>query len=165
MNPAPTLAQPGDGPGAGVAGPARPSGGARRQRRERWLGLTGLLAALAALPLPTHAHSPELAATLAMGAIALLAGHRWGLVVIVLAEIFLIGAVWPLAFLAQPPSVPAQIAVLISVIGAVPGLRSLGRAAAEAVELVGARRTRRATRVAHGGLIALAGVAWVIPLV
>lgn len=136
----------------------------RRIRRERWLGLTGLAAALAALPLPTNAHSPELAATLAIGSIALLAGHRWGLAVMVVAEIFLIGAVWPLAVLARPPSVLAQIAVGVSVIGAVPGLRALGRAAAELVELIGARRTRRATRVAHAGLAMVAVVVWMLPL-
>jgi hypothetical protein len=130
-----------------------------------WLGLTGLAAALAALPLPTHAHSPELGATLAIASIALLTGHRWGLAVLVIAEIFLIGAVWPLAFLAHPPSVPAQIAVFISVIGAVPGLASLGRAAAEMVELVGVRRTTRARRVAHAGLVLLCAFAWLLPLV
>lgn len=137
----------------------------RRRRRERWLGLTGLAAALAALPLPTNAHSPELAATLAIGATALLAGHRWGLAVLVVAEIFLIGAVWPLAILARPPSVAAQIAVGISVAGAVPGLRALGRAAAEVVELIGARRTRRASRYAHAALAVLAVVTWAMPLV
>ncbi len=136
----------------------------RRLRRERWLGLTGLIAALAALPLPTHAHSPELAATLAIGSIALLAGHRWGLAVMVLAEIFLIGAVWPLAFLAVPPSVPAQIAVAVSVAGALPGLLSLGRAAAEIVELIGARRTRRATRVTQTLLGIAAVLTWTLPL-
>lgn len=136
----------------------------RRLRRERWLGLTGLAAGLAALPLPTHAHSPELAATLAIGSIALLAGHRWGLAVMVVAEIFLIGAVWPLAVLARPPSVAAQVAVVVSVIGAAPGLRALGRAAAEIVELVGANRTRRATRMAHAALATTALVAWALPL-
>lgn len=136
----------------------------RRLKRERWLGVTGLIAALAALPLPTHAHSPELAATLAIGSIALLAGHRWGLAVMVVAEIFLIGAVWPLAFLAQPPSVPAQVAVGVSVAGALPGLFALGRAAAELVELVGARRTRRATRVTQAFLAVAAVVAWALPL-
>lgn len=136
----------------------------RRLRRERWLGITGLIAALAALPLPTHAHSPELAATLAIGSIALLAGHRWGLAVMVVAEIFLIGAVWPLAFLAVPPSVPAQIAVAVSVAGALPGLLSLGRAAAELVELIGARRTRRATRVTQTFLGIAAVLAWTLPL-
>jgi hypothetical protein len=73
--------------------------------------------------------------------------------------------VWPLAFLAHPPSVLAQIAVAVSVIGAVPGLLSLGRAQAEMVELIGARRTRRASRVARAALIALCGVAWFLPLV
>lgn len=128
------------------------------------MGLTGLAAGLAALPLPTHAHSPELAATLAIGSIALLAGHRWGLAVMVVAEIFLIGAVWPQAVLARPPSLAAQIAVGVSVIGTVPGLLALGRAAAELVELVGARRTRRATRFAHVALAAIALVVWTLPL-
>jgi hypothetical protein len=147
-----------------LAPPAVRGGLDRRIRRERWLGLTGLIAALAALPLPTTGHSPELAATLAIGSIALLAGHRWGLAVMVLAEILLIGAVWPLAILARPPSTLAQIAVGVSVVGAVPGLRALGRAAAELVELVGARRTRRATRVAHAALAATALVVWTLPL-
>ena len=83
---------------------------------------------------------------------------------LVIAEIFLIGAVWPLAFLAKPPSVAAQIAVFVSVIGAVPGLASLGRAAAEMVELVGVRRTTRARHVAHTGLVMLALFAWLLPL-
>ncbi len=145
--------------------PARRSTLSRRRRREVWLGLTGLAAALAALPLPTHAHSPELGATLAIASIALLTGHRWGLAVLVVAEIFLIGALYPTAFLTYPPSIPALVAVFISVLGAVPGLASLGRAAAEMVELVGLRRTTRARRVAHAGLLALCAVAWLLPLV
>ncbi|KAB2888651.1 MAG: hypothetical protein F9K40_20335, partial [Kofleriaceae bacterium] len=86
----------------------------RRRRREMFLGLTGLAAALAALPLPTHANSPELGATLAIASIALMTGHRWGLAVLVVAEIFLIGALYPLAFLKFPPSTPALVAVCIS---------------------------------------------------
>ena len=150
-----------------VQGPEIPVAPARRvsrMRRERWLGVTGLLAALAAMPLPGHAHSPELAATLAIGALALLAGHRWGLAVLVVAEIFLIGAVWPLAFLARPPSVAAQVAVAISVIGAVPGLLSLRRGAAELVDLVGLRRTRRATTLAKLSLALTSAVVWSLPL-
>jgi hypothetical protein len=89
---------------------------------DRWVAGTGLAAAFASLPLPTHAHSPELAAILAIGSIAVLAGHRWGLGIVVLAEVFLVAAVWPLALLARPPSLAAQIAVAIAAIGAAPGI-------------------------------------------
>ncbi len=136
-----------------------------RVRRERLLGITGLLAAVAAMPLPGHAHSPELAATLAIGALALLAGFRWGLAILVVAEIFLIGAVWPLAFMAQPPSLAAQIAVGISCLGAVPGVLSLRSGAAEVVGLFGMRRTRRATSVARAVLATTSAVVWLLPIV
>ena len=128
------------------------------------LAITGLAAALAAMPLPGNAHSPELAATLAMGELALLAGHRWGLAILIVAEIFLIGAVYPLAFLARPPSVAAQIAVAISVLGAVPGLLSLRRGAAEVLGLCGLRRTRRATTIAKLALAATSVIVWALPL-
>ncbi len=70
---------------------------------DRWAAGTGLLSALAILPLPAHAHSPELAAALAVAAVAVLAGHRWALGALIIAEVFLVAAVWPAAFLARPP--------------------------------------------------------------
>lgn len=114
------------------------------------MALTGLAAALAALPLPQHAHSPEIAAVLAIGAIASFAGHRWGLGVVVLAEIFLVAAVWPLAILARPPSVAAQIAVAISVLGAGPGLWRLRGGARDVIALLGLADERQVKWAGHG---------------
>ncbi|MBK9031661.1 MAG: hypothetical protein IPL61_10060 [Myxococcales bacterium] len=122
---------------------------------------SGLAAAFAALPLPAHAHSPELAAVLAVGAIAALAGFRWGVAVIVLAEVFLVAAVWPLAILARPPSVAAQIAVAIACVGAVPGMIRLARGGCEVVDLLGvSARWRRPTARA---LVLASGALWTWP--
>ena len=124
---------------------------------DRWVAGAGLAAAFAALPLPSHAHSAELAAVLAVGAIAALAGFRWGLAVLVAAEVFLVAAVWPLAILARPPSVAAQIAVVIACAGAVPGMIRLARGGDELIDLLGVsgrwrRPTARALVVASGAL-------------
>jgi len=132
------------------------------RRLDLVIGALGLLAALAVLPLPTVGVTPEVAATLAVGAVALLAGQRWGLAVVVLADIAQIGALWPRAFLHDPPSTMAQIGVAIGIAGALPGLISLGRAAPELAELVlghASPRGRAMTRVAMvlGAVLCLAG--------
>ena len=125
------------------------------------MAASGLAAALAALPLPSHEHSPELAAVLAIGAIAWFAGHRWALGVVVLAEIFLVAAVWPLAILARPPSVAAQVAVTVACLGAVPGMARMVGGADELVELLGVTLGRW-RRPAARGLVAASAVllAW-----
>lgn len=115
------------------------------------------------MPLPGHNHIPELAAVLAIGSLALLAGYRWGLAVLVVAEIFLVGAVWPLAFLAKPPSVAAQIAVIVSCCGALPGVLSLRTGAAEVVGLCGWRRNRHAIGIARTALLATSVLVWTMP--
>lgn len=130
-------------------------------RSDGWVAVTGLAAALAALPLPSHAHSPEIAAVLAIGAIAAFAGFRWGVGIVVLAEIFLVAAVWPLAILARPPSVPAQIAVVIACLGAGPGLWRLRGGARDVIELLGIVHPRGQRLAGHGMLIGAAMVlAW-----
>ena len=121
----------------------------------RWdarIAVLGIVAALAALPLPAHASSPEFAGALLIGAVALLTGHRWALGVVVIAEVLLVAALWPLAFVHHPPSVPAQIAVAIACGSALPGLLALGRAAPELFDLVGLRLSGRAHRIAYAGL-------------
>ena len=61
--------------------------------------LTGLAAAMFALPLAQSSwHGPEVASTLAVSAVALLAGQRWAIAVIVIAELFLLPTIWPRAF-------------------------------------------------------------------
>lgn len=123
--------------------------------------MTGLAAALAVLPLPAHANSPEIAAALAIGALATLAGFRWGVGIVVLAEIFLVAAVWPLAILARPPSVPAQIAVAIACVGAGPGLWRLRGGARDVVALANIASERGRRLVGRGLVVtATAILAW-----
>lgn len=126
--------------------------------------MLGLLAALAVLPLPTVGVTPEVASTLAVGAVALLAGQRWGLAVVVLADIAQIGALWPRAFLHDPPSTMAQIGVAIGLAGALPGLISLGRAVPELAELVLGQPTPRGRAMTHGVLLLGAGLCLAGPL-
>lgn len=122
---------------------------------------SGLAAALAALPLPSHANSPEIAAVLAIGAVAAFAGYRWGLGIVVLAEIFLVAAVWPLAFLARPPSVPALVAVTIACLGAGPGLWRLRGGARDVMELLAIRHPRGRWWAGHALVVgAVMVVAW-----
>lgn len=130
---------------------------------DRWAAGTGLVSALAILPLPAHAHSPELAAALAVAAVAVLAGHRWALGALILAEVFLVAAVWPAAFLARPPSALAQLAVGVAALGAVPGLVRLLRGGDEVLDTfdVPARWRPALGRV----LLAGAAVVWMWPAV
>jgi hypothetical protein len=126
--------------------------------RDLRIAIAGLAAALASLPLPAHASSPEAAAALAVGAIALATGHRWGLAIVVLAEVLLVAALWPAAFLHQPPSVPAQVAVAIAFAGALPGVLAIGRAAPSLLDLFGIRGSPQTHRLTHGAMV-LAAVA------
>ncbi|MEZ4402028.1 MAG: hypothetical protein R3B06_18505 [Kofleriaceae bacterium] len=130
--------------------------------RDRWVALTGLAAAAAALALPTHAHNPELAAVLAVAAVAALAGYRWGIGVVVVAEVFLVAAVWPLAILARPPSTAAQVAVAVSCLGALPGLRLLLAGADDVLDVLGVDSTRWRPLAARGLLVG-SGALWLWP--
>lgn len=59
-------------------------------------GWASLFAALLALPLSqTSWQSPEIAAVLAVAAVAVLAGHRWALAIIALAELCLLPSMLP----------------------------------------------------------------------
>lgn len=138
-------------PTSGVAAP--------RGRLEVVVGLLGLVAALAVLPLPTIKGTPEMASVLAISAIALLAGHRWALGLVVLADIALVGALWPRAFLLDPPSVAAQVGVALGLAGALPGLLLIGRAAPAVAEVVLGRATRRA-QSASLALIVIGSALW-----
>jgi hypothetical protein len=131
--------------------------GTERARDVR-IAITALAVALVTLPLPAHASSPESAAALAVGAIALATGHRWGLPIVVIAEVLLVAKLWPAAFLHQPPSVPAQIAVAIAFAGALPGVPAIGRAAPSLLDLFGIRGSPQTHRLTHGAMV-LAAVA------
>ncbi len=131
--------------------------------REGWLALSGLVSAGLALPLaPSAWHGPEVAAILAVAAIALLAGQRWAVAVIVLAEICLLPTVWPRAVLGAGGS-PRLIA-LATLTAIVPGVRAMPRAAVALVAMTGHGRTERMCRCTHIGLLAIGVFAVLAPL-
>jgi hypothetical protein len=130
----------------------------------RWIGALGLVAALAVFPLPTVGSTPEIASVVAVAAIALLAGQRWALPIVVLADVALVGALWPRAFLHDPPSQAAQFGVLLGLLGALPGLWMLGSAGSPLADVVFARPTARARRLSRVGIVVLAGVWLAMPL-
>jgi hypothetical protein len=137
----------------------------RRRRDDVWLGVTGLAAAMAALPLaPSSWHGPEVASTLAVSAVALLAGQRWAIALVVLAELLLLPTIWPRAFLGGVALWPGRIAAMTSLIMIVPGLLSARRAAAAMVLVTGWRRTRQTCRRFQLAFLALGLIAAALPL-
>ncbi len=130
--------------------------------REGWIALSGLVSAGLALPLaPSAWHGPEVAAILAVAAIALLAGQRWAVAVIVLAELCLLPTVWPRAVLGAGGS-PRWIA-LATLTAIVPGVRAMPQAAVALAAMTGGR-TERMCRCTHIGLLAIGVFAVLAPL-
>jgi hypothetical protein len=119
----------------------------RHRKRDLWVGATGLLAALFALPLSPQAHSPEVAAILAMSAVALLAGHRWAIALVVMSELLLVPTLWP-RLLVRPPDLLAYVAVVLACLSALPGMLAVRRAAAVMVVVAGVKRTPMTCRAA-----------------
>jgi hypothetical protein len=119
----------------------------RRRRDDFWVGSTALLAALLALPLAQSSwHGPEVASTLAVSAVALLARQRWAIAVIFIAQVLLLPTIWPRAFFGGVELWPGRIAAMASLLMVVPGLLSGRRAAAAMVLLTGWRRTKQTCR-------------------
>lgn len=137
----------------------------RRKREDLILGVTALAAALAALPLaPSSWHGPEVASTLAVSAVALLAGQRWAIALVVLAELLLLPTIWPRAFLGGVALWPGRIAAMASLLMIVPGLLSARRAAAAMVLVTGWRRTRQTCRRFQLAFLALGLITAALPL-
>ena len=127
--------------------------------RDRWIGCFGLIAALAVMPLPTVGSTPEIASIVAVVSIALLAGQRWALPLVVLSDLALVGALWPRAF-AVPPDHLAEIGVLLGLAGALPGFIALGRASGPLAELL----SLRSRRLARAALLVTAALFLAMPL-
>lgn len=137
----------------------------RRRRSDVWLGGTALVGAMLALPLAQSSwHGPEVAAVLAVAATALLAGRRWAIAVVVLAQLLLLPTVWPRAFLPGADLGP-RLAALGALIAAVPGVGATRRAAAALVLVTGQRRTRATCRRFHAGIVLAGLVAAALPLI
>jgi hypothetical protein len=137
---------------------------ARMRRQETWIGVTGLIAALLALPLSPASHSPEVASVLAVSAIALLAGHRWALGLVVMAELLLLPGLWP-RLLIQPPDVAARLAIGIACLGIVPGVLAMRRASAALIVIAGVRRTQQSCRAMSGVLVLCLVIGALLPVV
>jgi hypothetical protein len=122
---------------------------------------------MVALPLSQNSwHGPEVAAVLAVSATALLAGQRWAVALIVIAELLLLPTVWPRAFLAGADvGVGVRIAALAAVVALVPGLLAMRRAAAALVLVTGRTRTQRTCRRFHAALAVVGVMGVVLPVV
>jgi hypothetical protein len=129
------------------------------------VALSGLASALAAITLPVTAQTAEIASILAVGALALLAGHGWGLPVVTLAEVVLLGRLCPLVVYDWPPAPAVQIATYMALLGALPGLVLLRRGLPHAVELVLGPQCAPRLRLAGVALgAALSGMGLIVPL-
>jgi hypothetical protein len=125
----------------------------RRRDGDRWIALSALAAAMLALPFaPNSWNGPEVAAVLAVSATAMLAGQRWAIALVVIAELMLVPTVVPRAFAGGPIGI--GVVHLLSVGMLVPGLLAKRRAAAALVLLTGWRRTQRTCRRFHLALVA-----------
>lgn len=135
----------------------------RAHQSDGWLALTSLVGAGLALPLAQGAwHGPEFAAILAVSAIALLAGQRWAIAAIVLAELCLLPTVWPRAVL-EHGTIPRLIAVA-TLAAIVPGVLAMPRAAVALVGVTGRGPTERRCRCTHIVLVAIGIIATIAPL-
>jgi hypothetical protein len=137
----------------------------RADHRERnvWPVLSGLVVAGLALPLAQSAwHGPEVAAILAVSAIALLAGQRWAIAVLVLAELFLLPTIWPRALLGS--GVVPRLVAFATLIAIIPGVLALPRATAVLAGMIGRGTTPQRSRYTHIGLVAIGVFALITPL-
>jgi hypothetical protein len=138
----------------------------RRRRNELWIGGSALAAAMLQLPLAQSSwHGPEVASVLAVSATALLAGERWAIALVVIAELLLVPTVWPRAFFGGLALWPGRIAALASLVTIVPGLLAVSRAAAALVLVTGARRTGTTCRRFRLGLVIAGVLLALVPLV
>lgn len=138
-------------------------GDQRGHGRDGWLVLTGLISAGLALPLGQSAwHSPEVAAILAVAAVARLAGQRWAVGVIVLADLSLLPTVLLRAAIG-PGGVPRLIAIA-TIAMLVPGLLALKRSVTVLPVILGQTGTEQMCRRAQLGLLAVIVFAVVAPL-
>jgi len=135
-----------------------------RRRSDLWIAISALAAALLSLPLAQSSwHGPEVSSVLAIAAVAMFAGQRWAIAVIVIAELLLVPTVWPRAFLGGADTF-TRIAALGSLIAIVPGVLAMRRGAAALVLVTGWQRTGRACRRAHLILVMLGAIASLLPM-
>lgn len=95
------------------------------------------------------------ASVLVVGALALLAGHRWAMLVIAAGDVLLVGQLWPAAVgIEGAPSAFGEIATVVSLVCALPGLLLFVRHLPAMVEVVLGGRTR-----GHGAGVTVSAIA------
>ena len=138
----------------------------RRKRSDLWIGSTALIASLLALPLAQSSwHGPEVASVLAVSATAMLAGQRWAIAIVVLAELLLAPTLAARGFCAGLDLWPGRIAALVAMMTSVPGLIAIRRAAAALVLVTGQRRTQVTCRRFQAALVGVGVLAVIAPLI
>jgi hypothetical protein len=136
----------------------------RRRRDDLWIACTALVAALLALPSAQGSwHGPEVSSVLAISATAMLAGQRWAIAVVVIAQLLLLPTMWPRALLADADAL-TRVVALGSLIAMVPGVLAMRRAAAALVLVTGWERTSRTCRRCHLALLAMGLVVSTLPI-
>lgn len=123
---------------------------------------SGFAGSLAAIALPGSANTPEIAAILALGALALLAGHGWALPVVVTADVILLGKIWPLIVFEWPPTLGVQLAAYAALLGALPGLFLLHRALPHAVDLIVGSKPSPRLRAAAVAMTSVLNLVWLV---
>ena len=102
---------------------------------------------------------------LAVAATAMLAGQRWAIAIVVVAQLLLVPTLAARGFNPGLDLWPGRVAALGAMMASVPGLLSMRRAAAALVLVTGQRRTRDTCRKFHTALIAIGALAVVAPLI
>ena len=126
------------------------------------IATAGLVAALAAILMPASTQVSEIAAVLGVASLAILAGHQWGLMVLVAADVVLLGRVWPLVVHEWPPTVPAQMAAYAALAGALPGLFLLRRTVPHWLDLVLGAAAGRRWHATGSVLVPVASALWLL---
>lgn len=137
--------------------------GLQRAPRDGWFVLTALVCSGLALPLaPSTWHGPEVAAILAVAAIARLAGQRWAIAVIVIAELCLLPTVVPRAILG--PGWLTRLIASATILAIVPAVRAMPHAAVALAGMTGRTLSQRMYRCAHLALLVIVVSAVLVPL-
>jgi len=125
------------------------------------LAVAAFIAALAAMAIPGPAGDVTgIASVLAVGAIALMAQHAWGLLIVGVADLALVGKVWPVVVFTSHPDWSTATATL-ALITALPGLVVFVATLSRTVELVTGGSASRHHRAAMA-LSGTAAIAWLL---
>jgi hypothetical protein len=134
------------------------------RRGPTWISVPALAGACAALLVPGATSTTAAGATLlAVGAIALLAGHAWGLLVSIPSHVTLVGRVWPALTLSSVDGSPGTAAaVAVVLVTALPALALLAVVLPQiARHVVGEEASPRA----HAAFVAVSAVALALAVI